>query len=113
VEIAKTILALEVLASGLAGWRANYPRASLKAEALLRGATRGPRMSLRQFYLYPAKHDASAATAAFFPPGVGSPGGNRLRYPWQAAMTGADLDIADDVGETRDAGLPDSIAELL
>jgi len=68
VQIAKTILSMEILASSFAGWSAIYPDAGLKACAILRRNSRGPHMPLMEFYLYPPKYISSAAIATLVPP---------------------------------------------
>ena len=74
VQIATTILALEILASGFAGWTAIYPEAGSQAGAALRQNARSPHMPLMDFYLYPPKYLSSAAIAALVPPAFRQPG---------------------------------------
>jgi hypothetical protein len=70
VQIATTILALEILASSFAGWSAIHPEAGLKAVAILKRSGRCPHMPLMEFYLYPPKYISQAAIAALvLPPG--------------------------------------------
>jgi hypothetical protein len=66
VEIATTILSLEILASDFASWSSMFPEAKSMANALLR--MRGPHMSLMEYYLYPPKHISPAVLAALTPP---------------------------------------------
>jgi hypothetical protein len=68
VEIATTILSLEILTSSFAGWRAIYPDAADLASAILKRAGRGQHMPLMEFYLYPPKYISSAAIATLAPP---------------------------------------------
>jgi hypothetical protein len=68
VEIATTILSLEILTSSFAGWRAIYPEAADLAGASLKRAGRGQHMPLMEFYLYPPKYISSAAIATLAPP---------------------------------------------
>jgi hypothetical protein len=68
VEIATTILALEILASSFAGWSTLYPDAAAKAGVILQGYARSPHMPLMEFYLYPPKTISLAAIAALAPP---------------------------------------------
>jgi hypothetical protein len=81
VEIATAILSLEILASDFASWSAMYPEARLMANALLR--TRGPRMLLMEYYLYPPKHISPAVMAALTPP----PSRNLVEQEWHAASS--------------------------
>jgi hypothetical protein len=67
-QIATTLLSLEILASGFAGWRKIYPEAATEAQAILTRNTPGPRAPLIDFYLYPPKSPHSAAIAALVPP---------------------------------------------
>jgi hypothetical protein len=62
VEIATAILSLEVLASDFANWSVMFPEAKAMANALLR--SRGPRMPLMDFYLYPPKYISPSILAA-------------------------------------------------
>jgi len=66
-KIATTILALEILASGFAGWRALHSQAALRASAILNGNA-ASYTRLMEFYLYPPKHISSAAVATLAPP---------------------------------------------
>src|SRR6202043_2382380 len=68
VQIATTILALEILASSFAGWTAIYPEAASRAHAILKRTARSPQMPLMEFYLYPPKYISSAAIATLAPP---------------------------------------------
>src|SRR5579872_1289241 len=60
VQIATTLLSLEILASSFAGWSALYPPAASRAQAILKRTARGPQMPLMEFYLYPPKHVSPA-----------------------------------------------------
>jgi hypothetical protein len=68
VQIATTILSLEILASSFAGWSAIYPEAGSSAQVILRRNMRSPQMPLMEFYLYPPKYLSSAAVATLIPP---------------------------------------------
>jgi hypothetical protein len=68
VQIATTILSLEILASSFAGWRAIYPEAAETASSILKRNGRGQHMPLMDFYLYPPKYISSAAIATLAPP---------------------------------------------
>jgi hypothetical protein len=68
VQIATTILALEILASSFAGWNAIYPAAGEAARDVLRRNAHGPHMPLMDFYLYPPKQISAAAIATLAPP---------------------------------------------
>lgn len=52
VQIATTILALEILASGFAGWAGLYPEAALIAHMLLKPLPSNQQLPLMAFYLY-------------------------------------------------------------
>jgi hypothetical protein len=68
VQIATTILSLEILASSFAGWSAIYPEQGTMARAVLMRNARGSHMPLMEFYLYPPKYISSAAIATLVPP---------------------------------------------
>jgi hypothetical protein len=68
VQIATTILSLEILTSSFAGWSAIYPQAGSIAQLILRRHMRSPQMPLMEFYLYPPKYLSSAAVATLIPP---------------------------------------------
>ncbi len=68
VQIATTILSLEILTSSFAGWSAIYPQAGSIAQLILRRNMRSPQMPLMEFYLYPPKYLSSAAVATLIPP---------------------------------------------
>ena len=68
VQIATTLLSLEILASSFAGWSTLYPQPASMAQAILKRTARSPHMPLMEFYLYPPKHTSSAAIAALAPP---------------------------------------------
>jgi hypothetical protein len=67
-QIATTLLALEILASGFAGWNRIYPQAATRADAVLKRNARGAHTPLMDFYLYPPKSISSAAIAALVSP---------------------------------------------
>ena len=73
VQIATTILSLEILASSFAGWSAIYPQAASRAHAILKGTARSPQMPLMEFYLYPPKYLSTAAVATLIPPASRQP----------------------------------------
>jgi hypothetical protein len=73
VQIARTILSLEILASSFAGWSAIYPEAGSTARAILQRNARSPHMPLMEFYLYPPKYVSSAAIATLTPPASRQP----------------------------------------
>lgn len=64
VQIATTILSLEILASSFAGWSAIYPVAGETARDVLKQSAHGPHMPLMDFYLYPPKQISAVAVAA-------------------------------------------------
>jgi hypothetical protein len=66
VELATAILSLEILASDFASWSVMFPEAKTMANALLR--SRGSRMPLMDYYLYPPKHISPSILAALAPP---------------------------------------------
>jgi hypothetical protein len=68
VQIATTILSLEILASSFAGWGAIYPEAADAASATLKRNGGGQHMPLMEFYLHPPKYISSAAIATLAPP---------------------------------------------
>ena len=68
VQIASTILALEILASSFAGWNAIYPVAGEAARDVLQRNAHGSHMPLMDFYLYPPKQISAAAIATLAPP---------------------------------------------
>jgi hypothetical protein len=64
VCIATFIMAIEILATGLAGWGARYPVARKRAQALLEEFVPSSRAWLIERYLYPqTKHVTSLAAA--------------------------------------------------
>ncbi len=71
VEIAAAILSLEILASDFANWSVMFPEAKSMANALLR--SRGSRMPLMDYYLYPPKHISPSVLAALAPPPLNRP----------------------------------------
>ncbi len=68
VQIATTLLSLEILASSFAGWSAFHPQAAARAHTILKRVAQRPHMPLMEFYLYPPKHISAAAVAALAPP---------------------------------------------
>ncbi|WP_157450238.1 hypothetical protein [Bradyrhizobium sp. ARR65] len=63
MQIATTILSIEILASSFAGWGAIYPEAAEFAREILKRNSGGSHMPLMEFYLYPPKYISSAAVA--------------------------------------------------
>jgi hypothetical protein len=78
VEIATTILSLEILASSFAGWAALYPDAGATALAILKRQSGGSQTPLMDFYLYPPKYVSSAAIAKLTPPRANPTGESAL-----------------------------------
>jgi hypothetical protein len=68
VQIATTILSLEILASSFAGWSAIYPGAGEEARAILKRNANSAHMPLMEFYLYPPKYVGPSAAARLAPP---------------------------------------------
>jgi hypothetical protein len=68
VKIATTILSLEILSSGFAGWSTLHPQAASRAHAILKRNARVAHMPLMEFYLYPPKYISSAVIAILAPP---------------------------------------------
>ena len=68
MQIATTLLSLEILASSFAGWSALHPQAAARAHTILKRIAHSPQMPLMEFYLYPPKHISAAAVAALAPP---------------------------------------------
>jgi hypothetical protein len=67
-RIATTLMSLEILSSGFAGWNRIYPQAATRAHAVLRRNTHGAHTPLMDFYLYPPKSVSSTAIAALAAP---------------------------------------------
>lgn len=67
VQIATTILSLEVLASSFAGWSMIFPAEAEVAREILRRSAHESRMLLLDFYLYPPKQVSAAAAALALP----------------------------------------------
>jgi hypothetical protein len=108
VQIATTILSLEILASSFAGWSAIYPQAASRAHAILKRTARSPQMPLMEFYLYPPKYISSAAIATLAPPASRQAGEAEL-YRSSAPELADDkmaLDYLDAVQHPRDGKLP-------
>jgi hypothetical protein len=72
-KIATTILSLEILSSGFAGWRTLHPQAASRANAILKRNARANQMPLMEFYLYPPKYISSAVIATLAPPAARLP----------------------------------------
>jgi hypothetical protein len=70
VQIAATILSLEILASSFSGWGVIYPEACALARAILNRHGRSPQTPLMDFYLYPPKYLSAAAIATLAPPSI-------------------------------------------
>jgi len=87
VQIATTILSVEILASSFAGWGAIYPEAADVANAILKRNGGGQHMPLMEFYLYPPKYISSAAIAALAPPLSRQPGDAELLRKVELAAT--------------------------
>ena len=68
VQIATTILSLEILTSSFAGWGSIYPGAADTASTILKRNGPGQHTPLMDFYLYPPKYISSAAIATLAPP---------------------------------------------
>jgi hypothetical protein len=67
-RISTTILSLEILSSGFAGWSTLHPQAASRAHAILKRNARVTHLPLMEFYLYPPKHISSAVIATLAPP---------------------------------------------
>jgi hypothetical protein len=89
VEIATTILSLEILASDFASWSTMFPEAKSMANALLR--MRSARIFLMEHYLYPPKHINPAVLAALAPPQDLQPALQPAGHAWHAAAPGPEL----------------------
>jgi hypothetical protein len=68
VRIATTILSLEILSSGFAGWSTLHPQAASRAHGVLKRNAAGAHLPLMEFYLYPPKYISSAVIATLAPP---------------------------------------------
>jgi hypothetical protein len=68
VRIATTILSLEILSSGFAGWSTLHPQAASKAHGVLKRNASAAHLPLMEFYLYPPKYISSAVIATLAPP---------------------------------------------
>jgi hypothetical protein len=68
VCIATIILAIEILATGFAGWGARYPVARKKAQALLEEFVPSSRAWLIERYLYPQSRHGHELLSALEPP---------------------------------------------
>jgi hypothetical protein len=91
VQIATTILSLEILASSFAGWSTIYPKPGAMARAILKRAARGAHMPLMDFYLYPPKYISSAAIATLAPPQSRQPGDADLYRTSKPELAGEKL----------------------
>ena len=100
VRIATTLLSLEILASGFAGWSGIYPQAASRAHAILRRNARSPHMPLMEFYLYPPKHISSAAIATLTPRAYRQPGDTEPG-PLSKPEPAGDKMAPDDLDATR------------
>jgi len=63
MQIATTLLALEILTSNFAGWGTIFPQAALTAKSILKRHARAAHTPLMESYLYPPKYISSAAIA--------------------------------------------------
>jgi hypothetical protein len=108
VQIATTILSLEILASSFAGWSAIYPEAGSMAHAILKRNARSPHMPLMEFYLYPPKYISSAAIATLAPPPGRHPSEVELYRASKPELSGEKLALnyVKAVQQASDAGLP-------
>jgi hypothetical protein len=70
--IATTLLSLEILASGFAGWSTLYPQAASRCHAMLQRNARAAHAPLMEFYLYPPKYISPAILATLAPPATNS-----------------------------------------
>ena len=68
VQIATTLLSLEILASNFAGWSTIYPQAASRAKSILKRHSPLSRSPLMESYLYPPKYMSSVAVATLAPP---------------------------------------------
>lgn len=115
VRIAATILALEVLASGLADWGAFHPQAARLARAILKKNATDRHMPLMEIYLRPPKYPGSAALATLAPP-TRRPALGADLYLQQGRELLGERQALDNVGSndrTSDNKLPDFIVEPL
>jgi hypothetical protein len=108
VQIATTILSLEILASSFAGWSAIYPEAGSMAHAILKRNARSPHMPLMEFYLYPPKYISSAAIATLAPPTGRHSSEVELYRASKPELSGEKLALnyVKAVQQASDAGLP-------
>jgi hypothetical protein len=67
MQIATTLLSLEILANNFAGWSAIHPQAASAARSILKRHTRLSHSPLMESYLYPPKYMSSAAIATLAP----------------------------------------------
>jgi hypothetical protein len=94
MQIATTILSLEILASSFAGWGAIYPEAGSMANAILKRNSQSPHMPLMEFYLYPPKYVSSAAIATLAPPPNREQGGAELYRKSKPELSGEKLALS-------------------
>jgi hypothetical protein len=108
VQIATTILSLEILASSFAGWSAIYPEAGLTAQMILKRNARSPHMPLMEFYLYPPKYISSAAIAALALPPGRQPSQAELYRTSKLELSGEKLALnyVSAIQQTSDGKLP-------
>jgi hypothetical protein len=108
VQIATTILSLEILASSFAGWSAIYPQAASRAHAILKRTARSPQMPLMEFYLYPPKYISSAAIATLAPPASRQASDAELYRSSAPELAGAKmaLDYLNAIQHPRDGKQP-------
>lgn len=78
VQIATTILSMEILASSFAGWSAICPEAAERARALLESNGGRLHTPLMEYYLYQPKYTSAATLATLAPPPD--------RGPWETAV---------------------------
>lgn len=94
MQIATTILSLEILASSFAGWSAIYPEAGSMAIAILKRTSQSPHMPLMEFYLYPPKYVSSAAIATLAPPPSREQSGAELYGKSKPELSGEKLALS-------------------
>lgn len=90
VGIATTILSLEILSSGFAGWSTLHPQAASRAHAVLKRNASVTHLPLMEFYLYPPKYISSAVIATLAPPATDG----RVYLATADAITSGDSPIA-------------------
>lgn len=105
VRIATSIFAMEILASGFAGWAAIYPEAAALAQRALTHIGYGSRMPLLELYLYPPKYINATALATLAPPAECE--------PWQAGRSSSLEPIGDKQGLGHAAAVPETADDKL